>query len=533
MTCNHPYCQFKNFLNSKIYYYQERNGDTKCIFHISKEYKEKKFREIDKQLFNNILKNYLFQSKEKHIDINLSNVVFISTQVFKNNDFSNFSLNFDNAEFIDNIDFENIKCKELNLNNCKIYDGGRLKNRGSKDSLHIEKLIFKPYLLKSDFIIDLGNYVNENGLVETSNIGTIKYIKFSNQQLENGKVFFVGLNNNLKEADFTNKFLDNVIFHNSDLSKCRFLNSKILNTTFLNVHFDTHHNYFEYIIHKDNNSRIINLILIIPLFNIILEKIYLFLNRKKDLLLGMHICSYDEELLFNELKNNSSNNYKLYESYKNLQSLYEEFAINLKKTDSNLYKEFIYTIRHTKTLLPYNYFFDTFNFLIDHLHNIINGFGQRWFRPLIWFFLTIFIFSFIFNKPNIDYISTPNTPSFLINPQCSSEIPTTYNKDNFIKYINTKNLNYSNYFYGYDNRYNFKDDNKTKLNQMILKLNCNQTKFYKSISNLFYPFAPESKKWFQNISQSAIIWSFIETSLLWIFLLSFFRALWNKIKVDS
>ena len=531
MKCNHPNCQFQHFLNEKIYYYKEENGDTKCIFHISKEYKEKKFREIDKQLFNSILEKYLWNCKNKNIDINLSNVVFISTQVFKNNNFENLSLDFNRAEFIDNIDFDNIKCKKLNLNNCKIYDGGRLKNRSHKNSLYIEKLIFKPYLLKSDFVIDLGKYVNEYGLVETNNIGTIGYIEFSNQQLENGKVFFVGLNDNLKDADFTNKFLDNVIFHNSNLSKCRFLNSKILNTTFLNVQFAKHQNYFEYIINQNNKSKIINFILIIPLLNIILEKIYLLLNRKKDLLLGMHICSHDENLLFKELKNKNSENIKIYESYKNLQNLYEEFTINLKKTDSNLYKEFIYSVRHTKTLLPYNYFFDIFNFFIEHLHNIINGFGQRWFRALVWFFTTLFIFSYIFTctiKPNKDYISTHNTPSFLIGENCDFN-KITYTNKNFFEYINTKNLSTNGTVYNYDNRYDFHFKK-----QYILCLNTNfETGFYKSLSNLFYPFTFESKKWFQNISRLAISWSFVETLLLWIFLLAFFRAIWNKIKVDS
>ena len=83
-------------------------------------------------------------------------------------------------------------------------------------------------------------------------------------------------------------------------------------------------------------------------------------------------------------------------------------------------------------------------------------------------------------------------------------------------------------FYGYDGRYNFNDYNKTKV--LALKEKDFKVGFYKSISNIFYPFSVESKKWFQNVSELAVQWSFIETLLLWLTLIAMFKALWNRIK---
>jgi len=573
MYCSHPNCQFETFFNkidnkTSFYYQEEYSNDIKCIFHISKKYKEKYFREIDKQLFNSILEKYLWECHKQNIKyINLSNVVFISTQIFKNNNFENKILDFTNAEFLENIRFQDIKCKELILKDCKFYDGGGIKNRNEKNSLYIEKLEFDPYLLQSDFIIDLGNYVinkqedPHKGLVEANKTGTIKIINFSNQQVGNGKIFLVGLNKNLEDGNFTNRMLDNVIFHNSDLSKCRFLNSKVNKTTFLNISFDKTKNYFEFIISKDkiiNNLYIpllivlliclsylysldifdnikiftifilLSILLVFPI-NIFIEKLLSILSIINiSTFSGHHISTYDEYYLFENLKKKKEST-KLNESYKNLQNLYEELSKNLKQHDKELSNEFIYSMKHTKAILREKTY-DIFNNLLDFLHNFINGFGQRWIRPLFLFITTIFIFSLIFTykiTPNEYYISTYNTPSFLIGENCEFN-KTTYTDKNFSEYINIKNLS-NNIVYNYDSRYDF---NFKK--QYILCLNTNfETGFYKSLSNLFYPFTFESKKWFQNISQPAISWSFFETLLLWIFLLAFFRAIWNKIKVDS
>ena len=72
-------------------------------------------------------------------------------------------------------------------------------------------MIFEPYRLDGDFIIDTGKYIKD-GFVETKFEGIIEKIKFSNQQIGNGRTFFVGLNNKLKEGDFRNRFLENLIF---------------------------------------------------------------------------------------------------------------------------------------------------------------------------------------------------------------------------------------------------------------------------------------------------------------------------------
>jgi len=77
-------------------------------------------------------------------------------------------------------------------------------------------------------------------------------------------------------------------------------------------------------------------------------------------------------------------------------------------------------------------------------------------------------------------------------------------------------------------RYYF--NNKTYQKILPLKNNV-RTAFYKSLSNIFYPFGfVDSKKWFQNVSQSAYIVSFFETILIWIFMIGFLKAIWNRIK---
>ncbi len=132
-----------------------------------------------------------------------------------------------------------------------------------------------------------------------------------------------------------------------------------------------------------------------------------------------------------------------------------------------------------------------------NIHMVVNGFGERFMKPLIWFIVIIVSFSF-FLEMEEDYASTCSTPSFLIN-----DINKTY---------------------AYDNRLNC---------QYILKLDTNQTakiNLIKSVSNMIYPFAPESKKWFKNVSKNAVLLSFIETILLWFFAISFILALWHRIK---
>jgi hypothetical protein len=70
--------------------------------------------------------------------------------------------------------------------------------------------------------------------------------------------------------------------------------------------------------------------------------------------------------------------------------------------------------------------------------------------------------------------------------------------------------------------------------QYILSFNNKQNSFkiklIHSFSNMIYPFTPEQKRWFQNISERAIFLSLLESILLWYFVIAFILALWHRIK---
>ena len=143
--------------------------------------------------------------------IDFKEVVFLEYN-FKNKNLQEFDIDFTNAVFRKNIRFDNLKCKELILKDTLFLDGGAIKNRGKDKNLQIEKLEFRPYSLESDFVIDIGSFANEKCLVELDNQGVIKELKFENHKVGEGNIFFIGLNEHLREGDFKNMILDKVFF---------------------------------------------------------------------------------------------------------------------------------------------------------------------------------------------------------------------------------------------------------------------------------------------------------------------------------
>jgi len=444
---------------------------------------------IKKLEYEKIIKDYIeFIKNKKYQNLDFSNVFFYKTDIFKNLYFEN-NIVFENTIFKENIRFDDIYCNELIFKDCEFVNAGGIKTRNDINPLNINKLVFKPYKLNGDFVIDTGRYADsKTSLINTDRKGYISEIIFENHQVGNGRIFIVGLNISLKNGDFRNRILDNVIFQNCDLSNCYFLNSKIDKTEFRSIEFPE-------------------------------IKKYCFFK---------HIGTADEKQ-FEKNKNNS--NETIFETQKSLQNLYEQLANNFEHHNKFLNKEFIYSSNYHQTYLlkktNYSLYF------VNSIHKYLNGFGQRFVRAFILFLGILLISSYYFSrKANIDFIATHNTPSLLLKLQDTNtsnfnidDFSLTiwkYNKDNFKDFNNNANI-----LYGYDNRYNF---NSVK-EQKIMKLTSEfKVGFCKSISNLFYPFTPESKNWFQNISIQGFISSFIETILLWISLLAFFRALWNRIK---
>jgi len=241
---------------------------------------------------------------------------------------------------------------------------------------------------------------------------------------------------------------------------------------------------------------------------------------------------YDEKLILQELKKTKHNYKHILESFKALKTLYDELAINFLKTNKQLWGEFMYSSKFYDSIIEREKL-DFMNIFPNKFHHLVNGYGRRWFRALWWIVVIIFSFGYLFTfvvKPNIDYISTRNSPYFLVdNAKFSLKTgKINYNSNSFNPslHINGDWNKNNNNLYGYDNRFNFNNLNT----QYILKLKEGYiTGLCKSFSNILYPLSFENKKWFDNVTSKAFILSILESIILWILILALFRALWNVV----
>jgi len=591
--CSHINCQFDEFLLDKnvdiLYFEDKENIDNYCIFHAPIKIKEN-FRVSQKELYNEMVKSYILESVLKKRNIDFSTVVFLDAD-FKDKNIRGLNIDFTNTTFMENIRFDNLKCKKLILKDTKFLDGGGIKNRGEDKNLFIEDLEFRPYALNSDFVIDIGAYANDEGLIELNKQGVIEKLRFENHKIGDGKIFFIGLNADLKKANFKNMILDKVFFQNCDLRNCYFLNSKINKTEFRNCYFPQNDNrkFIGDVLGRKESIAFIAFVFLSPfVFNIIIKfikidtivdnivtmiyavLIVLFIpiflaslnsleqlisyyvrkildylpdknqNNKKSF--NIHFCIADEKDIYTHLESHSKiknknslehNKEALQKTLDSLSSSYSQLKDNFKDIDFQVSGDFFYAQRYTEILANSKRSFN--DWMMYNIHQFTNGFGESYMKPLIWFVLTIMVFSFPFT-PNKDYISTYSTPLFLIKDANTSNL-------NSILYIKDKNNTKNSFFnnltvvnyeqnnsllYGYDNRYNYHIQE-----QYVLKLDENkstQINLIHSFSNIIYPFTPEQKRWFQNISEKAIFYSLLESILLWYFAIAFILALWHRIK---
>lgn len=590
--CSHLNCQFEQLINTKInreifYFEDKENVDSYCIFHAPQKIKVN-FRLSQKELFREIIDRYFIHSTFNEKNLNFSNVTFIDGD-FKDRNISGLDIDFTNAIFIENARFDNLKCKKLILKDTQFLNGGGIKNRKEDKNLYIQELEFRPYALHSDFVIDIGAYVNDDGLLEFDKRGVLENIRFENHQVGDGRVFFIGLNEYVQKADFTNMVLDKVFFQNCDLHNCYFLNAKIAKTEFRNCYFPQNGNrMFNYDIFGRVNSLIFLLVfplfsytgysffndeafqndpdninsiflLVVPFYILLLLaslnlwieffsywlRIKLFDDNEGNIKsFHVHYCIADERKIYEDLTKYSkikdknrleSNTEQLKKTLDSLSSSYSQLKENFTETDFQVSGDFFYSQRYTEILAHHkrNYF----DLLIYNVHQFTNGFGESYIKPFIWFVLTLVLFVFPCT-PNQDYVSTSATPLFLIKDANTSDKSTTllYIKDkNETKNSFYNNLTVFNYdesnksnLYGYDNRYNYHIQK-----QYILALDENkssQIKLMHSFSNIIYPFTPEQKRWFQNVSDRAVYFSLIESILLWYFGIAFVLALWHRIK---
>ena len=138
-------------------------------------------------------------------------------------------------------------------------------------------------------------------------------------------------------------------------------------------------------------------------------------NTKDSLSFDEFLCLTKEKIKFgnedsllqcNELLLKLSNNKTFFIDFLNSQ-----LKDNFKDKDFQISGDFFYSQRYSELLSQHRKLF--LDILIFNIHHFINGFGERYLKPLIWFVLSIILFAFPL-LPNKDFISTSSTPLFLI-----------------------------------------------------------------------------------------------------------------------
>ncbi len=553
--CTYENCQFDTLLNGKDIYYFEKDTtkDKYCIFHAPEELK-KNFTYYQNKLFKEIIKTYFREQQ----NIDFSSSVFHIPFEYNDFDLTGKVVNFTDVVFIEYFRMDNLKCEELIFQDTEFHDGGGIKNRGIERGTQINKLIYKPYQLESDFVIDIGRYANAEGLVETNLYGVIQKIQFENHKIGNGIIYFIGLNHQLEEGNFRNRILDNVSFQNCNLSRCYFLNAKVNETEFRYCEFPQQKEPFSYnlllglrdiytpfiaggllifllyimkfipeVIVFELYIKLLLVLTIIIIFPHIYQGFNYFLSTliKENSIHGnhtlntlkfvnYHFCIADEKKILNNF------NYKLAskedkerikDSLYMLETVYTQLKENFSNTDYQQSGNFFYSKRFSE-LLSSGRKDQMFERSILLLHHFSNGFGERFLKALFLFLLTIFIFAFLYT-PNKDFIATDNTPVFLLDSQ------DTHEKFLLGKY-------YKRQFYD-SNKSQVLTERKFKPEKLFESFSVS---FIYSLNQLISPMISRNKTWFKSIKEDVLFFNYLETVLLYFFFVSFILALKNRIK---
>ncbi len=515
-------CQFSNFLKGEKYYAKDEKGDCYCLFHAAKELKEK-FTYAQNELFVKTINEYIDTMIKSGRKIDFSNTIFhVTIKIFDKNT-ETLDIDFTNALFYEYVDIRNIKCKELVFEDTKFLKGGALKNREGTNNLHIEHLVFRPFVVESDFVIDIGRYANKDGKIEVDVFGTIKNIEFENHKEGKGIVYFVGLNQYVEKADFRNRNLDLVSFQNCNLSKCYFLNAKVDKTEFRNCIFPKN---------KDNAS--FGIFLIFSL-NFILGAVAYYSEMK--LVLLLHVVFF--VMFYMALGESVSRTHfsiadelKTRQEKHSLLSLIEIYKA-LQKNISFSFQEkgdFFYAQRIAQLKLAGDYGSKNRDKLIYTIHYLVNGFGERYIFSFVMLLFIIIYFSFLY-YPDKDFQATPQTPRifFCGSKKDSNQIVIANNVIHYrVYWTKEENGEYRKHTISVGKILNF-DNNSTTISGEHEGCQLQASLAY-SISRFISPFTKDSQVWFKTISSKAIILSTIETILLYLFFGAFLLALKNRIK---
>lgn len=470
----------------------------------------------------------------------------------KDQDFK-ISLNFKHTIFDSYIKFDNLHCEKLNFENTVFNKGARLR------FINVNEITYEPKHLGGDVTFANKYFDNEENQIVDLNtkIGTFKY---RHQITGIGFTFFVGINFE-KIAYFTNSILDRVHFSNMNLSKCLFISSKIDKTRFYNCDFPQQQNIFlPYSKDKINVpvwlmgiffilsivALVIYLekdipffyILVFPIFgNLIFMPLAYSLQSlfSSNLSLNTHICIYDEIKQKNPMDFDQQVNFN-----SSIREVYRQLKINFQNNeDYQTAGDFYYSQRYFEIIQIETKDGKILQWVLLNIHHWINGFGERWLRPLLWIVLTVAIFTFI-STPNKDYISTPSTPVFLFqgyNPNTKkldlNESNISENANASHHFLNIANTTYLNgteskekIIFAYDNIYDY---HYTKQMIPMIRDDLN-SRFLYSLSHFALPFMSDQKRWFQTTNNTSLYLSTIETIFLWFFFGAFVLAIKNRIK---
>ena len=490
-------------------------------------------------------------------DFDFSKVIFDSLDSNKKECFKFVTFYFKNSTFKSHISFSQFNCKKLIFDNSTFKLGATIKNSNFQVVRFLPKELDSDVIFKNCEILyfkyrtqKIGEafirfydviFGNKIKIVdkEFKFFKSIKNCKVIKEEKEKSKYKY-------GKADFRNSNLDYVHFQNIDMKNVYLLESKVDKTILQNCQFPYHKNIYhvhsiKFVLKALGFACLGVAIIYIMMFFLLKESIllmYIYISILSPVFIDffmifiLKVSLFDGSIVIaDDLKKFKKNNFL---REKKVKEIYRQLSLNYENSlDSVKAMDFYYNYRYINYTFYINSNLSFLYGLLFPIHHAVNSFGTNWFKPLVWFLLTIICFSFL-TTPNIDYISTQSTPSYLLiaykkNKVISfdrSRVSEENNSSAHFLLIAKTNLKDENSTFAYDNRFDF------NFSQQYIPMLIDDFKihFYYSVSHIISPFVPDNKKWFANRSEKAVYLSFLETILLWFFFGAFILAIKNRIK---
>lgn len=563
------------------------NGSTE--YDIEFDFADKTFsHEINfVELFNTESKGYKWAHSTSNYFSSIADVLIgIKVENDETDVRSTYRLSFilDKATFDSYPNFDSLRCHKLSFSNTVFKKGARFRH------IDLDEVLFEPRELSADATFFHREKADiENGILRGDFKGRIGKFQYRHQLEGDGTTFLIGMKFT-EQAKFTDCVLDKIQFSFIDeasMSKCFFANSMIEDAKFYNCDFPYQIDHFGYL-YKDwfGKSYVKSFILsaglvalfcwlaqgiqwttlaFFPIIIFIIPMLYLFLmysfwylpNKFFKTNGATHMAVADDIAMIKKQKIEYQE-----ANYRTIREVYRQLRINFEKHgDYQTAGDFYYSQRYCEVInfggLHNRQFLQT---IILSIHYVANGFGERWLRAFVWFWMVLIGFTFIY-VPNVDFISTKSTPEYFLNAYDGNDTNTSHtrykrddktssyddlNKSNFMLIASTTyqdtNVNYikdnnrsiafveqkdkNKTIFAFDNRFDYQYSE-----QYIPILHKDiDISFAHSLSKMIAPFISEEKKWFQDRTEKAYYLGFLESILLWIFFLAFVFAVKNRIR---